>query len=180
MARDKADTPDNRKRVYDAIRRYPGIHIRGLERALGLSSPLVQYHLKRLVEEGFVEAHDQGGYSRYYPTSKGKAARVTAKDVPLVGLLREEVPLHVVLLILDRGPLTHAELVEELGVAKSTASYHLAKLAEAGVIVRDSGSHRLRLAERDRVYRLLLAYQPTPDLLDSFSDLWGGLYGEEP
>lgn len=172
--------PDNRKRVYDAVRRYPGIHIRGVERALGLSSPLVQYHLRKLEEEGYVEAHEQGGYRRFYPTSKGKSAALVREDLPLVGLLREEVPLHIVLLLLDRGPLTHTQLVQELNIAKSTVSYHLAKLAAANVLTREPGTPKLRLVERDQVYRLLLTYQPTPDLLDAFADLWGGLYGAGP
>lgn len=168
--------PDTRKRVYDAVRRYPGIHVRGIERALATSATLAQYHLRKLEDEGYVEAKEQGGYTRYYPTSKGKAAKVTERDQPIVGLLREEVPLHVVLLLLDAGPLTHAQLVERLGIAKSTVSYHLAKLAELGVVERGAGPE-LRLAERDRIYRLLLAYDPTPDLRDAFADLWEGLYG---
>jgi predicted transcriptional regulator len=172
-----AARPDVRQRVYDAVRRYPGIHLREIDRQTGVSAPLVQYHLRKLVEEGFVELHEQGGYARHYPTAKGKSARVEPDDLPLVGLLREEVPLHVVLLLLDKGPLTHSRLVEELGNAKSTVSYHLAKLAEAGVVEREPGKAELRLADRERVYRLLLAYRPTPGLLDVFADLWGDLYG---
>lgn len=166
-----------RRSVYDAVRRYPGIHVRGLERALAVSAQLANYHLKRLVEEGFVEGHEQGGYTRYYPTSKGKGAKVTAKDLPVVGLLREEAPLHIVLLLLDHGPQTHAELVERAGGAKSTMSYHLHKLAEMGVVERVPTSPKLRLAERDRIYRLLLTYTPTPDLRDAFADLFDDLYG---
>lgn len=166
-----------RAEVYDAVRRYPGIHLRALERTLGVSAQLVNYHLRKLVEEGFVEVHEQGGYSRYYPTSKGKAAKVTAKDQPLVGLLREEVPLHIVLVLLDHGPQSHAQLLARIGGAKSTLSYHLAKLAQLDIVEREPGTPRLRLAERDRVYRLLLTYAPTPDLRDAFADLWGDLYG---
>lgn len=163
-----------RKQVYEAVRRYPGIHVRGIERNLGVSAPLVQYHLKHLVDEGFVEAHDQGGYSRYYPR---REVRVRDEDVPLLGLLREEVPLHVTLLLLDHGALTHGALVERMGLAKSTVSYHLAKLAEAGIVEREPGSARIRLAEGHRIRELLLAYNPTPDLLDTFADLWSDLYG---
>ncbi|HVM45631.1 MAG TPA: ArsR family transcriptional regulator [Candidatus Thermoplasmatota archaeon] len=165
-----------RQRVYDAVRRYPGIHLREIERQTGVSAPLAQYHLRKLADDGYVEVHEQGGYARHFPTDKGKSASVTPRDLPLVGLLREEVPLHAVLLLLDRGPLTHAELVAELGVAKSTASYHLAKLAEADVVER-AGEGKLRLKDRERIYRLLLAYRPTPTLVDSFAELWEDLYG---
>lgn len=172
---DKA--PTVRKRILDAVTRYPGIHVRGLERQIRESAPLVQYHLKRLVADGYVESHEQGGYHRYYPTPKVNAAtRPAPEDQPLLGMLREEVPLHIALLLLDHGPLTHGDLVARLGLAKSTVSYQLAKMAEAGLLVRDPGETRIRLADRDRIYRLLLAHQPTPDLLDAFADLWGDLY----
>lgn len=174
----KDDKPTVRLLVHETVRRYPGIHVRGLERALKVSAPLVQYHLRRLEEEGFVESHEQGGYVRYYPTGKTETIRVTEKDLPLVGLLREEVPLHVVLLLLDHGPQTHAQLVERLGMAKSTVSYHLAKLADLGVVEREPATTRLRLRDRDRIHALLLAYRPTPDLLDAFAKLWGDLYGD--
>lgn len=173
----KADAPDVRQRVYDAVRRYPGIHLREIERQIGVSAPLAQYHLKKLVEAGFVDIHEQGGYARHYPTDKGKSASVTPADLPIVGLLREEVPLHVVLVLLDKGPMTHTDLVAELQVAKSTLSYHLAKLAEAEVVERAGSDARLRLKDRERMYRLLLAYRPTPSLLDRFAQLWEDLYG---
>lgn len=167
-----------RQRVYDAVRRFPGIHLRELERQTGESAALCQYHLGKLREGGFVEAAEQGGYVRFFPTAKGKAASVTAKDRAWLGLLRENVPLHIVLLLLDEGPLTHGEIVARVGVAKSTTSYHLGKLAEGGIVDREPGSKKLRLVDRERTYRLLLTYRPTPTLIEAFADLWQGLYGE--
>ncbi|HUR69206.1 MAG TPA: ArsR family transcriptional regulator [Candidatus Thermoplasmatota archaeon] len=177
MAKGAPEPEEMRQRVYDTVRRYPGIHLRGIERELSTSAALAQYHLRSLAEEGLVEHHEQGGYARYYPTARGKSARVTTRDVPLVGLLREEVPLHIVLLLLDRGALTHTELVRELGIAKSTVSYHLAKLAEAGIVEREPGAPALRLADAERIDRLIRAYRPTPSLIDAFADLWEDLYG---
>lgn len=172
----KARDASVRQRVYDVVRRFPGIHVREIERQLGESAQLVAYHLDRLGEAGFVESREHGGYTRYFPTSKGRSGRVREADREQLGLLREEAPLHIVLLLLDEGPQTHTELVERVGLAKSTVSYHLHKLAEARIIVREKDSSRLRLADRDRTYRLLLTYKPTPGLLDRFADLWGSLY----
>ncbi len=165
-----------RARVLEAIVRYPGIHVRGLERQMQESAPLIQYHLKRLHADGYVENREQGGYVRYYPTPKAKTARIAPADQPLLGILREEVPLHIALLLLDHGPLTHGDIVQRVGVAKSTLSYHLAKMAEAGLIDRVPGATTIRLTDRDRIYALLLAHKPTPDLLDAFAELWDDLY----
>lgn len=164
-----------RQRVYDAVRRFPGIHLRAIERQLGESAALVGYHLDKLVADAFVEVHEQGGYSRYFPTSKGRVARVSARDQAWLGLLREEVPLHIVLVLLDEGPQAHSAIVERVGVAKSTVSYHLAKLAQAAIVEREG--RLVRLADRERAYKLLLAYKPTPGMLEAFADLWENLYG---
>lgn len=175
MARE-AEPANTRKLVYDVVRRYPGIHLRGIERQIDVSAALAQYHLRKLAEDGFVEVHEQGGYTRYYPTRKGKSAAVTPQDLPILGLLREEPALRIVLVLLDQGPLTHTRLVERTGMGKSTLSYHLAKLAAAGIVERVPRQPALRLADRDRVYGLLLTYSPTPDLLETLSDLWRDLY----
>lgn len=172
-----AGKPAIRKQVHAAVRQYPGIHVRGLERQLGISAPLAQYHLKKLLADGWLEAREQGGYTRYYLTSKGDQVRTAEEDAPLLGMLREEVPLHIALLLLDHGPQPHNAIVQRTGLAKSTISYQLAKMAEAGLIDRVSGTTGIRLVERDRVYRLLLAHEPTPDLIETFADLWGDLYG---
>lgn len=171
----KAAEPDVRQRVHDAVRRYPGIHLREIERQTGISAPLAQYHLRKLVDEREVESREQGSYLRFYPSTKGR--RLPERDRGVVGLLREEVPLHVVLLLLDKGPMTHTQLVEGLGVAKSTVSYHLHKLAEAGVVERRSKDTRIHLSDRERVYRLVDVNPPTPDLIDRFGRLWEDLYG---
>lgn len=164
-----------RQRIYDAVRRFPGIHLREIERQTGESAQLAEYHLGKLAADGYVDARGFGGYTRFFPTSKGKAARVTEHDKVALSVLREAVPLHIALVLLDDGPLTHSQIVERVGVAKSTVSYHLTKLAEAKVVVRDG--KLIRLADRDATYRLLLTYKPTPGLLDAFGDLWESLYG---
>lgn len=174
----KAPAASVRQRVYDAVRRFPGIHLRELERQIGESAALCHYHVEKLIEEGFVDADEQGGYLRFFPTAKGKAASVTARDRVWLGLLRENVPLHIVLVLLDEGPLAHSEIVGKVGVAKSTTSYHLGKLADGGIVEREPGSKKLRLVDRERTYRLLLTYRPTPTLIEAFADLWQGLYGE--
>lgn len=164
-----------RQSIYTAVRNFPGIHLRELERMTGESAALVSYHIEKLVAEGFVAIREQGGYTRFFPTPKAKAARIKPEDEAWLGMLREEVPLHIVLVLLDEGPLAHGTIVEKVGVAKSTLSYHLAKLAEAEIVTREGRS--IRLSDRERTYRLLLAYKPTPTLLDTFADLWENLYG---
>lgn len=165
-----------RRRIYDLIRRYPGLHIRGVEAQLGFSGPLALYHLRRLEAAGYVESREAGGYVRFYPTAKRTLVRLTDADKKLLGYVREQVPLGIILHLLDEGPSSHKDLVPKLGVAPSTLSYHLGKLT-ADAVVRHREDRRYELANADRVEALFLAYNPTPDLLGRFADLWGSLYG---
>ena len=176
MARKKADVRSNRVAILDVVCEYPGIHIRALARNTGLEIALVQYHLKALLEDGLVEMREQGGYTRYYPTKKAGGNVVDPMDVHLLATLREEPALLIVLTLLDQGMLTHRELADETGIGKSTLSYHLAKLAQAGLIERTPGTTRIQLAQRDRVHRILRAYKPVPDVLSAIEKLWRGLY----
>lgn len=162
--------------ILACVQRYPGIHLRGVERELGVSSALVHYHVKQLEAKGLLVSALVGGYLRLYPKD---AARPLAGDETLA-VLREEVPLHVVLLLLERGSITQSELVESLGLAKSTVSYHVDKLVSRGLLVRREKASEisLRLKDARRVRKLLASYSPTPDLVEKFRGIWSDFYGE--
>lgn len=160
------------ERILGCVRRYPGIHLRGIERALGLSSPLVHYHLKELVARGLVVGERLHGYVRYFPAD---LPAPSPDDRALLALLREDTPTALVLLLLDEGPLSHTDLARRAGLAKSTVTYQVDKLLEAGVLARDAAA--VRVADETRVRRLLRAHRPTPDLLARFRALWESFYG---
>jgi DNA-binding transcriptional ArsR family regulator len=61
-------------------------------------------------------------------------------------------------------------------MGKSTLSFHLRRLEKAGLVENRDDGYALR--DPEAVGRLLSENQPTPDLLDRFSNLWDDLYGE--
>ena len=165
--------------VAACIRRYPGIHLRGIERELGLSSGLVHYHVKALEAAGEALGASVGGCRRLFPKDAGGGRVLAPEDLDLLAALREEVAFHLVLLLLDGGPTPQADLVEETGLAKSTVSYHLERLVARGLlerVERPSGERVVRVRESARVRRLLLAYEPTADLQERFRGLWSDFY----
>lgn len=164
-----------RRAVYRHVLQYPGVHLRGVEQQLGISSALASYHLRELEKGGWLRSYDMEGYTRWFPGPRSREASLGRKERRLLGLLREEATLNIALLLLDRGALTHGELVQELGLAKSTVSYHVAKLERAGLLRRRE--ERVELADADLAESLLLRYEPTPDLLERFRRLWDAFYG---
>lgn len=162
---------DLRRRLVRLIETYPGLHLRELARQADISEALAGYHMDVLAADEVVTAQTDGIYKRFYP-AKGPSPTETEKD--LIKMLRQRVPLQIVLNLLATKRIAHGELTQRLGLAKSTVSYHLGKLREAGIVGEEPGS--LFLAEPKRIERLLLRWEPPRDLTDSFADLWEGFY----
>lgn len=170
---------DIKKRLVLLVETYPGLHLRELAREAGISEALAGYHLDRLEEADHVRSETEGGFRRFYPVD---APGPTAKERELLNLLRRAVPLEVVVFLLEEGASSHGEVTDQTGLAKSTVSYHLSNLAEAGIVERDDEG-RFALADPRGIERLLLRWEPPKDLTDRFAELWrkfyyGGMEGD--
>lgn len=159
-----------RRELHALIKRYPGLHLRELARQLGTSIALVEYHIPVLIEAGLVNVSAEG-YQRVFPQEIGEGRR------EWIGMLREEIPTRIVLLLLQEGPMRHGALATELELGKSKASFHLKKLVAAGIL--EKGGHEFKVAKPKEVTQLLISYKPTRDLRDSFASLWANFYGRK-
>ena len=164
---------EHRRALLRLIERFPGLHLRELSRAARLSEALAGYHLAALEAEGHVRSAVDGEFRRFYsllPTAP------RTDDEPLIGLLRQRVPLQVAVFLQDRERATQTELAETLGLAKSTVSYHVGKLRDVGFLRLSTGSEAVELAEPARVRALLLRWQPRSDVTDRFASLWNAFF----
>ena len=65
------DTPDQmRERILEMVNTNPGINQKTIVDDLGIGRTLVGYHLKTLIDEGYIEAHKQGRFTVYSRTRK--------------------------------------------------------------------------------------------------------------
>ncbi len=163
---------ENRKKIYQIIEDYPGLHMREIKRRAEMSMNLVRYHLGQLKKYEVVEEVEEGEYKRYYP--KEGEMRVDFEDKRYLALLREEIPLNVVVYLLSRSePASHGEIKDELDIAASTLSYHLKKMREKGLLVKEGREYWI--SEPEVVSNLLVKYEPPKDVIDEFIDLWESL-----
>lgn len=174
-----ADVPgtdvEMRRRVLQHVNRYPGLHLREIQRRVGSSVHLVEYHLNVLERLGLVASQEEGGYRRFFP-AQGERATPDAKDRAWLGLLRQSVPLGVALYLLDKPGATHGEISDVVPVTKSTLTYHLKNMLRAGLVTRDA-ARALRLADAARVLVLLRTHRPTPDLIAAWGEMWNDIVG---
>ena len=161
-----------------AISTKPGIHMRELERSLGVSLSGVSYHLRILEEQGAIVGISDGHYRRYFSSDlvlPTEARRVTEDDRLLLAECRRPVSLAILLNLAMEGRMRHGELRKRLGKSKSTTSYHLSRLLASGLvcIVRDSSAESYQLVDRARAVALLVTFSGTlRDHVDGFADLW--------
>jgi DNA-binding transcriptional ArsR family regulator len=167
-----------RRRLYALIQAYPGLHIREAARQLDTSVALVEYHAAILRESGLVREERDERYVRLYAVAAGHEGPSDAERRALQ-VLRERLPLRITLHLLDHdAPQQHKDICAALELGKSKLSFHLRKLEAAGVAVK-APDGRFTVRDRARLLRLLLSYQPTPDLREEFADVWLSLYGDK-
>lgn len=152
---------ERRRRVYQLIRSHPGLHLRELERRLPISLGDLRYHVDYLEREGLVSSKSDGYRKAYFSVRD-----VSVLDRGLLALLRQRSPRRIVLHLLAGGEATAEDLQAAVGLSRSTLSFHLRKLREAGLVRvrREEGRHLHRLEDEERTARVLLTYR------DSFLD----------
>ncbi len=166
-----------RQRILAMIREFPGLHMREIARQLETSVALVGYHVDALQDHGVIRGEKEQRYMRFYPETDGRL-ELDRDNRRHLALLRQPLPLEACLHLLEaKGPLRHGQLVEAMQVGKSKLSFHLAKLIDAGVVVKTEDGW-FDLMDRQAITELLLAHRPTSDIRDRFNDLWTAFYSD--
>jgi predicted transcriptional regulator len=172
---------ESRRRIFEAVCKFPGTHLRELSRTVSLKLNLVEYHLHYLEKRELVYSVLDGSFKRYFPKDElGTAEKrdtVSAPDKPIIGLLRQQVPFRIVILLAKSGILAHGDLAKSLHKSPSTVSHHLEKLIDAGMVIQSSDERGYRLSDPARIERLLVSFTPQPlSLADGFQEIWESLY----
>ena len=159
----------SRARIKLLISFQPGLHLRELQRQIGLSFSSTRYHVDKLARDGEVDRVKEKGYSRIYPPG------TNSKDRILLSLVRRKTDHKIISWFLAENSLTQQRLTEVTGFSKSTVSEHLTTLLELGVVrTRAGGEQRtFELAEPVKMNGLIGRH---PVVLEKatrrFVDLW--------
>ena len=162
---------ESRRALYQHVADNPGVHFRALLEEFEYAQGTIQYQLRWLTDEGLVEESDDGKYTRYYP-----AAEFDAADRDVMNALRREYSRRILAHLVVDGPLSTTELSERLDKAKSTVSWHLSNLSDAGLVTkeRDGRSVVYEVSDPDRVTYLYTVHQLsfTDKVVDRLLGLW--------
>ena len=156
-------------RIKLLISLHPGLHLRELQRQIGLSFSSTRYHVDKMARDGEIDRLEDNGYLRIYP------AGIDQKDKILLSLVRKETDHRILSSFLKENSLSQQRLTDVTKFAKSTVSEHLAKLVKLGVVRTKAGGERrtFELTDPAKVDAVLSSY---PHLLGKatrrFIDLW--------
>ncbi|MBP1985649.1 winged helix-turn-helix transcriptional regulator [Halolamina salifodinae] len=161
---------ETRERLLDHVRDHPGRHASALGREFDLATGQRQYHLRRLRRDGAVVADERHGRTHYFTPGYDDRERER------LALARRETSRAALAALLAAGETPAATLAERLDVARSTLSYHVDRLRDAGLIAErrdERGRVHLSLADPGATRSLLATVEPsTPDrLVDRFTRL---------
>ncbi len=157
---------ENRRRIYQLIEKFPGIHFRELNRKLNISMGSFEYHLNVLEHSDLIYPKKEGGFTRYF--IKGKLGE---EEKELASLLRNDKLRKMLLTLILNPGISHKTLSQKLGWAKSTTSFYLKKLYNKNIIEErahsedkpdgfTSKSHMgLYVNKPDRIIHLVVVYK---------------------
>jgi predicted transcriptional regulator len=157
-----------RRKIFKLILKNPGLHSSKIAEILKISGQLADYHLLYLERSNVITAVKEAGYRRYYV--KGK---IGIEERQRLSLLRQEMPLKIVLYLLKNPNTKHKELYKFLEIAPSTLSYHLKKLIKIGIVTFYVLNNVVfyYIKNDKEIIQLLMKYEPH-SWIDNFEDVW--------
>lgn len=160
----------NHERIKLLISLVPGLHLRAVQRLLGLSFSSTRYHVDALQKSGEIVRSQEGGYSRLYPNG------ISESDKILFSAINNATDRRILSCMVKNPRISHREMSEQTGYAKSTISEHLSRLVEIGTVAEEvvAGHSLYILTNPDRIRAIMSIQNPTmlKRATDRFIDLW--------
>lgn len=163
---------ETRKRIYNLIASNSGLHLSKIAEMLNMRLSLAEYHLQHMERNNLITSvKDVGYYKRYYIVGD----EVGIQKRKIISLLREEIPLKIILFLLKHSHAKHKEILENFNITSSTLSYHLNKLVKHEIIdIPAYGDRGYNIRNKKEIIALLRKYRLIP-LAKSFTDIWNDL-----
>lgn len=161
---------DTRQQIRTHVGTNAGVHFNELVRESDFAPGQVQYHVRRLREDGRLVREEFYGRTHYYPPEYDEWERAA------LALFRRETAREIVVYLIEHEPAAPSDVADTLGIARSTLEYHLDRLVARDLVEKrydDRNRVRLELANPEATGRLLTTVTPTvPDrLVDRFTRL---------
>ncbi len=123
-----------RSQLMHAVETHPGAHYQHLVKEVGKGRGVVEHHLRKLESGGLIQRKRTDGYTCYF--AKG---RVDNRVMDALPAMKSPTAAKLVESVLARPGVTAKELAATLGISPSTASHHIGRLRQAGLLDKTDG-----------------------------------------
>lgn len=131
-----------RSTLVEHIERNPGIHFNALVRALETTPDKLQRLTDGIESDTDLIIADLYGKRHFY------TGDYDAWERHALALVRRETTRDVLLYLLENGSSSPATVAEDVGIARSTLSWHCDRLIDAGLIEKKRDGRRVELTVR--------------------------------
>jgi predicted transcriptional regulator len=164
---------DLRRKIYEFVKKNPGLHMRELQRRLDIPLSTLEYHLDYLQRRDILVMEDDRRYCRYFGENLDEV------DRRVLSALRQKRMREIILLTLSDEMKCFKDLKDEIGIAASTLSSYLKNLENREILERTRVGNETcySVNNEDNVIRSLLIYQSSfvdrlvDRVLESFLEL---------
>ena len=125
--------------ILSHVSRNPGVHFRGICSEMGLPVGVAQYHLGLLAGAGFLTAHRDRRYKRYFP-----ASRYSLAEMEVISAMRNETAREILRALLERHPTPHCELASSIEVSSQALTWQMKRLRALGLIEAEADCRNVR------------------------------------
>jgi len=120
---------ETRRRIYNFILEYPGLHFRNLSKKLNIPRSTLEYHLRYLKSRRLLTTEPIDNYTYYYVNNN-----IGTDQKKMLHFHRREVPRNIIIFLLFHFCASQIELSKCLEKHPTTIEFHLKKLLDAGII----------------------------------------------
>jgi predicted transcriptional regulator len=161
---------ENRRRIYSLIEENEGIHLRELQRLLGMPLTTLEYHLSYMSRKKIIYGEKESQFRRYYTKPLDR------EDKKLLSALRQKKIREIVLVVMASKGAKYQYIADYLKLPFSTLSFYLKYLVEKGILDREKISYETvyKVVDEDRVAKVLIAYRSSlfDKLIDKALGTW--------
>lgn len=119
----------NRKKIFDFIFNYPGLHLRKIIKEIKLSEGTIKYHIEYLLKHELIFKHKKEGYTRFYVNNPDN---IKAKKI--ISYLRNDIARPILLFYCSFVCGSLKKICENIETDKKQVSKYIKKLIEDDII----------------------------------------------
>lgn len=161
---------DVRRKIYNLLKRSPGLHFREIQRRTKIATGSLQYHLEYLGKKHLIKQEKDLKFTRYY------IVRQNFEHQKEMSVLRQESLRKIVIFLLNKKRANNNQISKKISLSPSTTSWHLDKLLEKEIVQKKKRGRKTiySLVEPQRTAELLIKYKRSflDEMVDNFVEIW--------